>query len=55
MDGMILRPLALVLPSKTTTQRDAMPNVEAGTIIYNSTTQKVNYWNGSAWAVITSS
>jgi hypothetical protein len=48
-------------PRMTTTQRDAM-TVEyafdtgmAGLEIYNTTTNKQNFWNGSAWEVVTSS
>ena len=39
---------ALNLKSYTTTQRDALTSV-AGDIIYNSTTSKVETYNGSAW------
>ncbi len=39
----------------TTAQRDAL--VLGATdflLIYNSTTSKLNFWNGIAWAVVTS-
>ena len=39
---------ALNLKSYTTTQRDALTSV-AGDSIYNTTTGKVEYYNGSAW------
>ncbi len=39
---------ALKLKSYTTTQRDALTSV-AGDSIYNSTTSKVEYYDGSAW------
>jgi hypothetical protein len=39
---------ALNLKSYTTTQRDALTSV-AGDTIYNTTTGKVEYYNGSAW------
>ena len=39
---------SLKLKSYTTTQRDALTSV-AGDIIYNSTTNKVQFYNGSAW------
>ena len=39
---------ALRLKSYTTTQRDALTSV-AGDTIYNSTVNKVQYYNGSAW------
>lgn len=41
-------------PSYTTTERDALKNPKAGMVIYNSTTSKINFYNGSAWAAITS-
>jgi hypothetical protein len=41
-------------PVVTTTQRDAM-TVTAGAMVYNSTTSKINFYNGSAWKVVTSS
>ena len=40
---------ALNLKSYTTTQRDALTSA-AGDIIYNSTTSKVEHYNGSSWA-----
>ena len=40
---------SLNLKSYTTTQRDAFTSA-AGDIIYNSTTNKVEHYNGSAWA-----
>ena len=40
---------ALGLKSYTTTQRDALTSV-AGDMIYNTTTSKVEYYDGSAWA-----
>lgn len=41
----------LTLPKYTTTERDALSNVVAGTILYNTTTKTVQYYNGSqsAW------
>ena len=33
----------------TTTQRDALTGVTAGTMIYNSTLGQVQIWSGSAW------
>ena len=39
---------ALNLKSYTTTQRNALTSV-AGDIIYNETTNKVQFYNGSAW------
>lgn len=44
----------IVLPSFTTAQRDALANVPTGTVIYNSTTNKVNVRVAAAWEAITS-
>ena len=40
---------ALNLKSYTTTQRDSLTSA-AGDIIYNSTTNKVQVYNGSSWS-----
>ena len=40
---------ALKLKSYTTTQRDALTSA-AGDILYNSTDNKVQFYNGSSWA-----
>jgi len=40
-------------PVVTTTQRNAM-TVTQGAIVYNSTTKKLNFHNGTDWAVVTS-
>ena len=39
---------ALNLKSYTTTQRDALTSA-AGDAIYNSTTSKIQFYNGTAW------
>jgi len=44
----------LVLPSLTTTERDAIASPRSGTVIYNSTTNKMNFRADSAWEVVTS-
>jgi len=44
----------LNLPSYTTTARDALTTMVAGTTIYNSSTNKINFYNGSAWEAVTS-
>jgi hypothetical protein len=59
MAGEILRPKVLVLPKTTTAIRDTMI-AEKGTIIYNTTTNKVNVCIAAAaaaasWIVLTSS
>jgi hypothetical protein len=41
-------------PRMTTTQRDAITSVPAGLTIYNTTTNKLNFYNGSAWEAVTS-
>ena len=50
---------AIHLPQATTAHRDAYTGQlgpqQAGTLIYNSTTNKLNFWNGSAWQAVTSS
>lgn len=41
-------------PILTTTARDALTAVE-GMVIYNTSTNKLNFYNGTAWEVVTSS
>ena len=41
-------------PRMTTTQRDAITSVPAGLMVYNTTTNKLNFYNGSAWEAVTS-
>ena len=41
-------------PRMTTTQRDAITSVPAGLMIYNTSTNKMNFYNGSAWEAVTS-
>lgn len=53
-----LYPLSLVLPIYTTTQRDLLV-ADVGTIIYNSTTGKLNFCDTKAagagsWQAVTS-
>lgn len=43
-----------LFPTMTTTQRDAIPTPANGLTIFNSTTNKINFYNGSAWEVVTS-
>ena len=45
----------MVPPTVTTTQRDALTNLVAGALVYNSSTNKLNFYNGTAWQVVTSS
>ena len=37
------------LGSITTSQRDALSGIPAGTVIYNSTDKIIQHWNGTAW------
>ena len=58
MSEMILRPKALILPKMTTAARDTLV-AEIGTIIYNTTTNKVNFCKTAAagagsWEAVTS-
>lgn len=41
-------------PSMTTTERDAISTPIAGLMIYNNSTNKLNFYNGSAWEAVTS-
>ncbi len=41
-------------PAMTSTQRDAITLPTEGICIYNLTTHKLNFYNGSAWAAVTS-
>ena len=48
------RTFPFVLPLYTTAERDAIGSPKKGQLIFNTTTLKVNFYNGSAWAAITS-
>ncbi len=39
----------LLMPRLTTTERDAITSPATGLIIYNTTTSKFNFYNGSSW------
>jgi hypothetical protein len=41
-------------PRMTTTQRDAITTPPAGLMVYNTSTNKLNFYNGSAWEAVTS-
>jgi hypothetical protein len=41
-------------PRMTTTQRNDITSVPAGLMVYNTTTNKLNFYNGSAWEAVTS-
>lgn len=43
------------IPQKVSTaQRDALTSVASGTLVYNTTTNKMNFYNGSTWEEVTS-
>ena len=41
-------------PRYTSTERDALKNPKEAMIIYNTTTDKINFYDGSTWRVVTS-
>jgi hypothetical protein len=43
---------AFLPPRMTTTQRDAIPSPVAGMVIYNTTTNVLNFRNATAWAAV---
>lgn len=45
---------AALFPRYTTTARNALTGVPTGLVIYNTTTNKLNFYNGSAWEAVTS-
>jgi len=54
----VLNPLALILPKMTTAVRDTLV-AEIGTIIYNTTTDKINFCKtasagAGSWEAVTS-
>ena len=42
-------------PVVTTTQRNAISGMTKGAMVFNSSTNKLNVYNGSGWEVVTSS
>jgi hypothetical protein len=42
-------------PVVTTSQRNSISGMTKGAMVFNSTTNKLNVYNGSAWEVVTSS
>jgi len=44
----------VILPSMTTAVRDAVRSPAGGSFIFNSTTSKLNFYNGTAWEAVTS-
>ena len=43
-----------IIPKHTEAERDEL-GAESGVFVYNTTTNKLNFYNGSAWEVVTSS
>jgi hypothetical protein len=41
-------------PRMTTAQRDAISSPAAGLMVYNTSTNKLNFYNGTAWEAVTS-
>jgi len=46
--------LGFLPPRMTEVQRDAISSPAAGLMIYNTTTNKLNFYNGTAWEAVTS-
>ena len=44
----------VLLLRMTATQRDAIATPAAGLLVYNTTSNKLNFYNGSAWEAVTS-
>ena len=44
----------VIFPSMTTTVRDLVSSPAGGSLIFNSTTNKLNFYNGTAWEAVTS-
>jgi hypothetical protein len=42
-----------IIPKYSEDERDDL-SPEAGVLVYNTTTNKLNFYNGSAWEVVTS-
>lgn len=41
-------------PRMTTTQRNAIASPAAGLVVFNTSTNKINFYNGTAWEAVTS-
>lgn len=48
-------PKGILIPRMSTTDRDAIPSPAIGLLIFNSTTNKFEYYTGSVWSAIISS
>ena len=45
---------SVLIRKMTTTERDSLIVLDDNPIIFNTTTNKINFYNGSAWEVVTS-
>ncbi len=43
----------MILPRVTNAERGNLANIMSGAIVYNTTTNKLNFYNGSAWRAVT--
>ena len=43
----------LILPRLNNTQRNGIASPMTGTLVYNSQTNKLNFYNGTAWRALT--
>lgn len=50
----LLADLGRVLPPRMTTTQRGSYDAQAGEIIFNTTTGKLNFWTGTAWEAVTS-
>ena len=50
----VLKETTVVLKNYTTTEVNALTGVEEGTIVYDTTLNKLKFYNGSAWQTVTS-
>lgn len=50
----VIKETTVVLKSYTTTEVNALTGVEEGTIVYDTTLNKLKFYNGSAWEAVTS-
>lgn len=44
----------LVIPPMTETERDNLAKRVPGLVIYNTSSNKLNFWDGAAWEIVTS-
>lgn len=49
---LLLSPLGMVIPRLTTIERDAVVSPSNGLQIYNTSSNEINYYNGTAWKAL---